>query len=68
MSEPRDGRQLLISGDSHMSEPPDLWEKNLPLKFPDELGDGLDGTLAGYGPTVKRHKGASTVRLGPETF
>src|SRR5712692_6160840 len=27
--------QLLISGDSHMSEPADLWEKNLPAKFRD---------------------------------
>jgi predicted TIM-barrel fold metal-dependent hydrolase len=27
--------QILISGDSHMSEPFDLWEKNLPLKFRD---------------------------------
>lgn len=28
--------QLLISGDSHMSEPMDLWEKNLPAKFRDQ--------------------------------
>lgn len=27
--------QILISGDSHMSEPMDLWEKNLPAKFRD---------------------------------
>jgi predicted TIM-barrel fold metal-dependent hydrolase len=26
---------MLISGDDHMSEPPDLWEKNLPAKFKD---------------------------------
>ena len=27
--------EIRISADSHMGEPPDLWEKNLPLKFRD---------------------------------
>jgi predicted TIM-barrel fold metal-dependent hydrolase len=30
------GKEMLISGDDHMSEPPDLWEKGLPAKFKDQ--------------------------------
>lgn len=29
------GQEIRISGDSHLSEPPDLWEKNLPAKYRD---------------------------------
>lgn len=29
------GKEMLISGDDHVAEPPDLWEKNLPAKFRD---------------------------------
>src|SRR5690242_19941568 len=29
------GKEMLISGDDHMSEPPELWEQNLPTKFKD---------------------------------
>jgi predicted TIM-barrel fold metal-dependent hydrolase len=36
MSAPTAKKRLLISADSHMAEPPDLWEKNLPAKFRDQ--------------------------------
>jgi predicted TIM-barrel fold metal-dependent hydrolase len=29
------GKEMLVSGDDHMGEPGDLWEKNLPAKFRD---------------------------------
>jgi predicted TIM-barrel fold metal-dependent hydrolase len=30
------GQEIRLSGDSHVAEPPDLWEKNLPGKYRDQ--------------------------------
>jgi predicted TIM-barrel fold metal-dependent hydrolase len=32
---PSSGAEIRLSGDSHVAEPPDLWEKNLPSKYRD---------------------------------
>ena len=36
MSAPTNAKHLLVSADSHMAEPPDLWERELPAKFKDK--------------------------------
>jgi predicted TIM-barrel fold metal-dependent hydrolase len=59
MSAPTSTNRLLISADSHMAEPPDLWEKNLPAKlrdraprFPDvrQLETPMDLRAGGWDP------------------
>jgi predicted TIM-barrel fold metal-dependent hydrolase len=51
-------QEIRISGDSHLSEPPDLWEKNLPIKYRDraprfprvQLGKALHSRPGGWDP------------------
>ena len=50
--------EIRISGDSHLSEPPDLWEKNLPTRYRDraprfpriQLGKALHSRQGGWDP------------------
>lgn len=55
------GQEIRISGDSHLSEPPDLWEKNLPAKYRDraprfprvKLGTFNHSRPGGWDPTER---------------
>ncbi|MEA2641909.1 MAG: hypothetical protein QOF51_3303, partial [Chloroflexota bacterium] len=50
------GQEIRISADSHMSEPPDLWEKELPASYRDraprfprvKMGEGLHARPGGW--------------------
>ena len=67
----------LVSGDSHINEPPDLWQSRVPAKFKDraprmerlEKGDAwiMEGSPApiNFGNNVKRrHAPQRTVAVG----
>ena len=52
---------IRVSADSHVSEPPDLWERELPAKYRDralhfpnvELGKGLHARVGGWDPVER---------------
>src|SRR5438552_1651890 len=56
MSAPMTSRRMLISADSHLAEPPDLWEKNLPLKYR-EVGPHFPDIVQGETPMDLRKGG-----------
>lgn len=55
------GQELLISADSHVVEPPDLWKKSVPKRYRDEaplfpphrVGEGNQGHAGGWDPKAR---------------
>ena len=61
MSESSSDQEIRVSADSHVSEPPDLWEKELPAKFRERAprfprvrrGVGLHARAGGWDPAER---------------
>lgn len=68
-------QEVRISADSHMSEPPDLWEKRLPAKYRDgaprfprvQLGRGNHSRAGGWDP-VERLKDMAADGISAEVL
>src|SRR5687767_4001814 len=76
MSQPINGeQQIRISADSHVSEPPDLWEKGLPAKYRDRaltfprirIGRGNHARPGGWDP-VERLKDVAADGIAAEVL
>jgi uncharacterized protein len=75
MSEPSRTQQIRISADSHVSEPPDLWEKGLPAKYRDraltfpriQIGRGNHAREGGWNP-VERLKDVASDGISAEVL
>ena len=75
MSQPNVPPEIRISADSHVSEPPDLWEKGLPAKYRDRaprfprirLGEGNHSRPGGWDP-VERLKDMAADGISAEVL
>jgi predicted TIM-barrel fold metal-dependent hydrolase len=55
------GKETIISADSHVMEPPDLWKKRVPEKFreqaplfpPHKVGEGFQAHAGGWDPNAR---------------